>query len=136
MSNMMFIESDLQNVTDFVEAYPADTPVVMLNLLRFGEQANYEPGTAEPCSGGEAYMRYGAAVAPLVEGVGGSFLWQGRQAAMLIGPSDKDWHLVVLVRYPSAQAFVDMVSSEAYQSVVFHRAAGLEDSRLIALREL
>ncbi len=55
---------------------------------------------------------------------------------MLIGPQDKDWHLVVLVRYPSAQAFVEMVASDEYRAVVMHRSAALADSRLIAMEEL
>ena len=33
-----------------------DGPVVMLNLLKFREQANYSAGSShEPCSGAEAY---------------------------------------------------------------------------------
>ena len=81
-------------------------------------------------------MRYGAGVTPLIGAAGGEQVWQGRQAAMVIGPQDKDWHLVVLVRYPSAQAFVAMVASDDYRAVVRHRTAALADSRLIAMQEL
>jgi uncharacterized protein (DUF1330 family) len=118
-------------------SYPADTPVVMLNLLRFRAQAAYPADhDAQPCSGAEAFGRYGQAVAPLLEARGAEPIWQGRQAAMLIGPQDKDWHLAVLVRYPGAAAFVEMATSEAYQSIVVHRTAALEDSRLIAFQPL
>jgi hypothetical protein len=44
--------------------------------------------------------------------------------------------IAVLVRYPSAQAFVNMVSSSEYRAISFHRSAALEDSRLIASEEL
>lgn len=81
-------------------------------------------------------MRYSAGVTPLIAAIGGEVVWQGRQAAMLIGPQDKDWHLVVLVRYPGAGAFVDMIDSDDYRTVSVHRTAALEDSRLIAMREL
>lgn len=120
----------------FVAKFPADQAVVMLNLLRFRDRANYQPGdNAEPCSGFEAYMRYGAGVTPLIGAVGGELVWQGRQAAMLIGPQDKDWHLVALVRYPAAEAFVRMVASDEYKAVSLHRTAALQDSRLIAMEQ-
>jgi uncharacterized protein (DUF1330 family) len=125
------------SLESFLENYPADTPVEMLNLLRFREQAAYPPEyQAEACSGAEAFGRYGQAVAPLLESRGAEPTWQGQQAAMIIGPDDKDWHLAVLVRYPSAAAFVDMVTSEEYLSIAAHRTAALEDSRLIAFRPL
>ena len=130
-----FIEGNVDDIARFAADYPADTPVVMLNLLRFAEQADYGDANEQPCTGFEAFARYGAAVQPLVEKTGGATLWQGQQAATLIGPQDKDWQLVVLVRYPSAQAFLDMITSDAYQAIVHHRTAALADSRLIAHRE-
>jgi uncharacterized protein (DUF1330 family) len=134
---MEFIQPDQAALEAFIQSYPAGQPVVMLNLLKFLPQAAYLPEQdAEPCSGGEAYMRYAQGVTPLIKACGGSTVWQGKQAAMLIGPQDKDWHLAVLIRYPSAQAFVDMVSSPEYQAVSFHRTAALADSRLIAHEEL
>ncbi len=133
---MIYIEPDPEGLAAFSENYPEATPVVMMNLLRFKAAADYPDGAAEPCPGAEAYGRYGLAVEPQIEASGGSVLWRGSQAGMLIGPQDKDWHLVVLVKYPSAAAFLDMVSSEAYRAIALHRTAALEDSRLIALREL
>lgn len=132
-----FIEPNSHAMEEFLAQYPTDTPVVMLNLLKFNDKAAYQSGQeAEPCSGFEAFARYAAAVTPMVAAAGGEQLWQGRPAAMLIGPDDKDWHLAILVKYPSARAFTDMVSAAEYQSVSFHRSAALEDSRLIAHREL
>ena len=133
---MQFIEPDEDAFGVFAKDYPDDTAVVMLNLLKFRERAEYPAELQqEPCSGAEAFMRYGAAVMPMIKNSGGEQLWQGRQAAMLIGPQDKQWHLAVLVKYPSAKAFLDMVSSPAYQEIFVHRKAALEDSRLIAHRE-
>jgi uncharacterized protein (DUF1330 family) len=134
---MIHIFPEEGSLNSFLETYPPDTPVVMLNLLRFREQADYpENYPAEPCTGAEAFGRYGQAVAPLLESRGAGSIWQGRQAAMLIGPQDKDWHLAVLVRYPSAKAFLDMATSEEYLAIMAHRTAALEDSRLIAFHEL
>jgi len=67
-----------------------------------------------------------------VTGVGGSLVWQGAPKAVLLGPSQERWDLALLVRYPSKEAFLAMVSDPAYQAVTVHRTAALEDSRLIA----
>jgi uncharacterized protein (DUF1330 family) len=134
---MEFIETDEAAVSAFVKNYPADTPVVMLNLLKFRDRADYAAGLeVEPCSGREAFVRYGKAVAPMIRACGGELLWQGRQAAMLIGPQDKQWQLAILVKYPSARAFLDMIGSPAYKEIAMHRNAALVDSRLIAHREI
>ncbi len=134
---MLFIEPETGAIETLLAEYPADKPVIMLNLLRFRERAIYPPQhTVEPCTGFEAFMRYSAGVTPLIGAIGGESVWQGRQAAMVIGPQDKDWHLVALVRYPSARAFAGMVQSDEYQAISFHRSAALEDSRLIAMQEL
>ena len=54
----------------FAEAMPADTPIVMLNLLRFSPQANYPSDSDEtPCSGREAYARYSRTALAKVRGV-------------------------------------------------------------------
>ena len=45
---------------------------MMVNLLRFAAEAAYPEGfDAEPCSGAEAYRRYGEAAQPFLEKVGG-----------------------------------------------------------------
>ncbi len=55
-----------------VATVAADTPVTMLNLLRFRDQAAY-PATddAEPCSGRDAYARYSRQALAHVRAVGG-----------------------------------------------------------------
>ena len=134
---MYFITPEPGSLESFLEKYPQDAPVDMLNLLRFRDQSAYPADfAAEPCSGAEAYGRYGKGVAPLLEARGAQAIWHGQQAAMLIGPQDKDWHLAVVMRYPTASAFHDMVTSAEYNAVVAHRSAALEDSRLIAFRPL
>ena len=54
----------------------------------------------------------------------------------LIAPEEEEWDDVVLVEYPSRDAFVKMVESAEYQAVSPHRTAGLLDSRLIATQAL
>lgn len=130
---MYYIEPAAGALEAFLKYFPDNTPVFMLNLLRFREQAAYpDDFQAPPCSGTEAYSRYSEAVLPLLEGVGGEVVWQGRPVVMVIGPDDKDWNLMLLVRYPSKHAFLAMVGSDEYLAVVPHRTAALRDSRLIA----
>jgi uncharacterized protein (DUF1330 family) len=112
-----------------------DAPVVMLNLLRFREQASYAEGSSHsPCSGREAYARYGAVAGRHVQAVGGKPLWMGDAQLTLIGPSDEPWDDALLVEYPSRQAFLAMTSNQEYLACTVHRTAALADSRLIAMR--
>src|SRR4051794_4929058 len=123
-----------QTLNAFIEDAPNDTPLVMLNLLRFREVADYPEG--EPAvSGQEAYGRYGELVQPFLAGVGGQLEWQGRAHTSLIGPDGEQWDACFLVRYPSKAAFLDMVMNPEYQAITHHRTAALSDSRLVPLVE-
>jgi uncharacterized protein (DUF1330 family) len=101
-------------------ADPADTPVVMLNLLRF------KPG-------GEAdYLRYAVAMRRLVEARGGRFLWSGRVTGQVIGDGGELFHVVGLVEYPSRKAFVEIATSPEVAAISGPRAEGLEGQWLLA----
>ena len=52
----------------------------------------------------------------------------GVAASPLIG--DAGWDLVVLVEYPSRQAFLDMIGSAAYQEIGHLRTEALERAEL------
>ncbi len=119
-------------------ADPPEGPVVMLNLLRFAEVADYtdHPDLApnEPISGRRAYAIYSEHTLPRLAEVGASVELVGEAAAALIGPADERWDTALLVRYPSVQAFREMTSTEGYIAIVGHRYAALADSRLVPLR--
>lgn len=109
-------------------------PIVMLNMLRFREQASYPEGSPHaPCTGREAYARYGAEAVKHVAAVGGKPIWVGQVQLTVIGPSDEPWDDVLLVEYPSRTAFVTMASNPEYLACAVHRTAALADSRLIAM---
>jgi uncharacterized protein (DUF1330 family) len=92
-------------------------PVVMLNLLAL-----------RPEGGRERYEQYGAAVAPLLERVGGRVVYLGEPGPALLG--DGSWDLVVLVEYPTRQAFLDMVGSPEYQAIAHLRTEALTRGEL------
>ncbi len=116
---------------DAFKALPRDEPIMMLNLLRFRESADY--GDGRDVSGAEAYAAYGRESGPIFRRVGGEIVWRGRPELMLIGPRDRHWDLVFLARYPTAGAFLEMVTDPDYQAAVRHRLAAVLDSRLIRI---
>jgi uncharacterized protein (DUF1330 family) len=132
---MGYVEPRPERLRAFLEGGGDDSPVVMINLLRYRERAAYPEGCdAAPCSGGEAYQRYAAAAVGRIASVGGRVLWMGHVDLSLIAPEFEAWDDALLVEYPSRKAFVEMVSQPEYQAIAAHRTAALEDSRLIATR--
>ena len=101
----------------------AEGPVYMLNLLEF-----------VPDGGAERYAEYGAAVAPLLDRVGGKPVFAGRPSEHLIG--EGSWDLMMVVSYPTRQAFLDMVSSPEYQEIEHLRSEALARSELRAMDAL
>jgi uncharacterized protein (DUF1330 family) len=122
---------------DQVQLFTKEGPegaIVMVNLLKFRAHAAYEPSrpeSRENINGSEAYQRYGAVAQQCVAEVGGSIVWAGPQALVFIGGGEQDWDQVVCVRYPSRQAFLQMVSQPRYLAATIHRTAGLERTALL-----
>mgnify|MGYP001812232995 CR=1 FL=1 len=113
---------------------PRDKPIMMLNLLSFRGKAAYEDG--REATGAEAYAAYGRESGPVFRRVGGEIIWRGKPEVMLIGPKDKNWDLIFIARYPSAGAFLEMVTDPDYRIAVKHRQAAVLDSRLIRTSEV
>ncbi len=108
-------------------------PIVMLNLLRFKQRAD---GIDDGATGAGAYARYSAAVEPFLRAVGGRLRAALRPEHCVIGPTEGEWDLVLLVEYPSRQKFLEMAANPRYQEIHAHREAALADSRLIACSDL
>ena len=112
---------------------PQDTPVVMLNLLRFKPKAD---ASHEGDTGQEAYGRYVAEMRKFVESKGGRFVWAGRVDSQLIGEGGEGFRVVGLVEYPSRAAFAKIAQDPfVTENIGKHRAAGLEMQWLIAMTE-
>jgi uncharacterized protein (DUF1330 family) len=113
-------QPELLNEAGFV-AFSArageDSPVVMLNLLRF-----------KPDGGRERYMEYGAGVAPCLEKAGGRIVFGAESGSPLLG--DGAWDMVVLVEYPTRKAFLDMIGSPEYQEIAHLRTEALDAGEL------
>lgn len=119
---------------DAFKALPRDRPIAMINLIRYRTEAAYpsdHPLAKDALSGADAYRRYGAGSGPIFARVGGSIVWRGRPALTLIGPADEAWDAAFVARYPTAAAFLEMVTDADYRRAVVHRQAAVADSRLI-----
>ena len=117
-------------------ARPANTAVVMVNLLQFTK-----PG------GLERYLQYGQEVAPHLQRVGAHIVYGGTAPAVIIGSGRQPWwDAILIVEYPTPAAFIEMVTDEErdlmlrayarddeeYAKVHEHRAAALDRGDLIA----
>jgi len=119
---------------DAFKALPRDTTIHMLNLIRLRPMADYpqdHPNHAEGMTGLDAYRAYGRTSADVFARVGGRQVWAGKPQAVVTGPSDERWDLAFIAEYPSAAAFLEMITDPDYREHVKHRTAGVEDSRLI-----
>lgn len=134
-----YIDPEREQVVRWLKTRPVG-PIVMLNLLRFREIADYsatpELAPVEPISGEEAYRRYAEHAEPFVTEAGGRVRWQARGTAAIIGPADERWDRVLLVEHRSADAFLAFASHAPYLAGLGHRTAALEDSRLVPLHDL
>ena len=114
---------------------PEGVSIVMLNMLRFREQADYgDRSDVAPCSGREAFFqRYSPIVRQIMDG-GSRVVWVGNVLARVVAPADEQWDDVALVEYPDFAAFRRLTEHPRYLAEAsFHRTAALEDSRLIAM---
>ena len=132
---MRTIKTNLENILAKGDSFPENTPIFMLNLLRYRKFADYGGRTdVAPCSGREAYHeRYAPVTSRIMAADGTKVFWVGSVLAHLIAPVDESWDEILLVEYPDFAAFRNLVENPEYQAdAVFHRTAALEDSRLIA----
>ncbi|HKI77093.1 MAG TPA: hypothetical protein VKA26_00975 [Ignavibacteriaceae bacterium] len=111
----------------------------MLNLLRFKDIADYsatpELSPETPISGKDAFQKYIEHTLPFLKESGGELLFYGDGGKFLIGPQNEKWDFVMLVRQKSLKDFMAFSSNKEYLAGLGHRAAALEDSRLLPIVE-
>jgi len=95
-------------------------PVVMLNLLRYSD------------GGASSYAEYAEKIVPFLDGLGAEIVYVGDCSTTLVAPPDFEWDAVLLVRYPSREAFSRMVADPEYQQITGLRSAGLDAAVLQA----
>ncbi len=107
---------------ELIASLPDAGPVVMVNLLRLRDRA--------------AYRRYSELAMPLIKARGGTVLWAGNGEAVAFGDAQSDrWDYVVLVRYPSRAAFLEMLRSSEYAAANVQREQAVERHVILAAAE-
>jgi len=120
-----------EQINQFVANGPSGE-IYMLNLLRFNADAKYPAGSEfAACTGEQAFTRYKAAVEPLLKKAGGALQAMLECHANVIGEAGDQFDEMLLVQYPSKEAFLGMITSEDYQAIVVHRLAAVAHSLLI-----
>ena len=93
----------------------------MLNLLRFRE------------GGRDSYAAYAEALTTrFLARYGGEVLYAGDGSTALVADDGQSWDAVLLVRYPSREAFTRMVADPEYQQVTHLRTEALTEAVLQA----
>ena len=114
-------------------------PVIMLNLIRLNETADYSnyPNLkpSEPITGQQSYQKYMQHTQPFLKQNGGELMFLGEAGKYFIGPSDQQWDLVLLVKQKSLTDFMAFASNPEYLAGIGHRMAAIKDSRLLPIVE-
>ena len=104
--------------------HPSTDPIVMINLLKF-----------KPDGGAESYGKYSEIAGPYIVGkLGGKIIYRGECVMTVIG--EETWDEMIVVQYPSVDAFMEMQRDKAYQEAVPFRTDALLDSRLILTKNM
>ena len=107
-------------------------PVAMVHLLKFKDAAEYPDGRDSDLSGAGAYAIYREQMLAKVAAIGGREVFSAAAQHLVLGEVDELWDEVLVVEFPSAQAFVDTISSPEMAEAGIHRRAGLAGQLLIA----
>jgi len=111
------------------------TEVVMLNLVRLRETADYsghpELAPEKPISGKEAFQKYIDHTLPYLQKSGGDLLFLGGGGKYFIGPQNEQWDIVMMVKQNSLDDFLAFASDEEYLKGIGHRSAAALDTRLL-----
>lgn len=114
--------------------------VIMLNLLRFKEIADYSQfsdiAPVASITGKEAYQIYIDQTLPFLEKSGGEIMLLGKSEHFFIGPMEEKWDLVMIIKQKSLDSFLAFASDPKYQVVIGHREAAIDDSRLLPIEAI
>ena len=111
-------------MNEFLEG-DIDSPISMVNLLKFKKKAEYEDARDTELSGEEAYAIYAMEVREHLQKVGGELIFGGQVNRLMLGEVEDLWDSVAIARYPSRKAMLEMIMDPEYQKSEMHRSAGL-----------
>lgn len=113
------IEASRESLEKFAAGNPGK-PVVLVQLLRF------EPG------GVPRYIEYSAKAQSILREIGAQILYAGQCTEPLLA-SDRPWDAVVVIRYPTRAAYVQMLADPAFQAITPLRKAAVREAMLLPM---
>ena len=113
----------------------SDTPIAMINLLKFKEKAEYEDGRDTDLTGEQAYAIYGKEVVEHLKKVGGKISFGGSINRLMLGEVEELWDTTFIAKYPSKKAMLKMINDPDYLESNKHRVAGLAGQLNIEVKE-
>ena len=113
----------------------SDTPIAMINLLKFKEKAEYEDGRDTDLTGEQAYAIYGKEVVEHLKKVGGKISFGGSINRLMLGGVEELWDTTFIAKYPSKKAMLKMITDPDYLESNKHRVAGLAGQLNIEVKE-
>ena len=105
-----------EQLNGFVEG-DVETPIAMVNLLKFKEMAEYEDGRDTDLSGAEAYAIYAEKVKECLKKVGAEIVFSGVVSRLMLGEVEDIWDSIAIARYPSRKAMLEMIMDPYYQEI-------------------
>jgi len=114
----MSVDPTPETVQTFI-AEDDGEPIVMLNLLAY-----------KPDGGQARYGEYAALTVPHMARVKAELLYFGDAITPLVPNDGVQWDAVVLVKYPSRSAFLEMVMDPEYQKITHIRTEALAEAVL------
>ncbi|MCP3060319.1 DUF1330 domain-containing protein [Myxococcus sp. K38C18041901] len=115
----MAVDPQGNDIERFLQEDPGG-PLVMMNLVKFKE------------GGRASFAEYANAVMPFMLKAGAQPLYAGDCSTPLVAEPGQTWDAVMLVRYPSRTAFMQMVSDPEYQRFNHLRTAALNEAVMLA----
>ena len=119
-----------EQIKEFFTKAPTG-PLIMLNLLKFKEKAEYADSRKTTISGLEAYNIYAEMMGKRIRTDGGRLVFSAATNVLVVGDGELEWDAVAVVEYASLENFQNIVSSPEYQEMGLHRDAGLAHQLLI-----
>lgn len=115
------VTASKEEFVKFIKEYPANTPITMINILKF--KALSGNGTE---TGKEAYLRYSKKMVSLMEAASAKVVWMGNVHQTIIGDYETQPDMMLLVAYPNKESFIAMCTTPEYEEISKDRKIALE----------
>jgi uncharacterized protein (DUF1330 family) len=91
-------------------------PFVLVQLLRFTER------------GRDKYLQYSATAQPILRALGAQVLYAGECVEPLVAGEGPAWDAIVVARYPSRSAYVQLLDDPGFRAIADLRRAALREA--------